>query len=83
MASSKLNKRDIVIRALRSRRGASVPKLCKLTDWKAPSVRAELSRLRKNGHEVSRKTSDRAGIPATYRLTPEPRPTAVSARGRS
>ncbi|MBI1236585.1 MAG: DUF3489 domain-containing protein [Alphaproteobacteria bacterium] len=83
MAKVKSSKRDNVIKALRSRHGASVYKLCALTDWKEHSVRAELSRLRKAGYGLDRLHANRVGIAATYRITAEPTPKSVLQKGQS
>lgn len=71
-SNSKTSKRDIVVKALRSKNGASVEKICGLTDWKEHSVRAELSRLRKAGYSLARLHAKRVGVAATYRITAEP-----------
>jgi DNA-binding transcriptional regulator PaaX len=81
MAKVKFSKRDNVVKALRSRHGASVFKLCALTDWKEHTVRAELSRLRKAGYGLERLHTNRVGIAATYRITAEP--TLKSAQQKS
>lgn len=71
-SNPKPSKRDLVVRALRSKHGASVEKICSLTEWKEHSVRAELSRLRKAGYSFERLHSNRVGLAATYRITAEP-----------
>lgn len=70
-SNSKPSKRDLVVKALRSKHGASVEKICSLTEWKEHSVRAELSRLRKAGYTFERLHSNRVGLDATYRITAE------------
>lgn len=81
--AKKSTKRDIVIKALRSKHGASVFKLCALTDWKEHTVRAELSRLRKSGYVLVRMHANRVGIAATYRITSEPTPKPTPQKGQS
>lgn len=83
MAKVKSTKRDNVIKALRSKHGASVFKLCALTDWKEHTVRAELSRLRKAGYVLDRLHANRVGIAATYRITAEPTPRSDPQKGQS
>jgi DNA-binding transcriptional regulator PaaX len=82
MAKVKSSKRDNVVKALRSRHGASVFKLCALTDWKEHTVRAELSRLRKAGYGLERLHANRVGIAATYRITAEPTPKHAPHKGQ-
>nr|WP_281722039.1 DUF3489 domain-containing protein [Nitrosomonas nitrosa] len=81
-SNAKPSKREIVVKALRSKHGASVEKICGLTEWKEHSVRAELSRLRKAGFNFERLHSNRVGIAATYRITAEPS-TAMKAESAS
>lgn len=83
MAKVKSSKRDTVIKALRSKHGASVFKLCALTDWKEHTVRAELSRLRKAGYSLERMHANRVGIAATYHITTEPTPKSAQQKTRS
>ena len=82
MAKVKSTKRDTVIKALRSKQGASVFKLCALTDWKEHTVRAELSRLRKAGYVLYRMHANRVGIAAIYRITAEPTSKSAPHRGQ-
>ena len=82
MAKVKSTKRDNVIKALRSKYGASVFKLCALTDWKEHTVRAELSRLRKAGYVLDRMHTNRVDIAATYRIMTEPTPTPAPHKGQ-
>lgn len=51
--------------------GASLPRLVEALGWQPHTVRAALSRLRKSGHEVERKTGESGSV---YRL-------ATSAQG--
>jgi DNA-binding transcriptional regulator PaaX len=83
MAKVKSTKRQTVIKALRSKYGASVFKLCALTDWKEHTVRAALSRLRKAGYVLDRMHTNRVGIAATYRIMSEPTPEPKPQEGQS
>lgn len=53
---------------LQRRQGASIAELMKTMGWQAHSIRAALSGLRKQGHQISRSKNDR-GV-TRYYITP-------------
>ncbi|WP_425356511.1 DUF3489 domain-containing protein [Zhengella mangrovi] len=65
-------KADQVLQALRSRKGASVEDVMKLTGWQAHSVRGFLSGTvrKKHGLDLVKRT-DKAGV-ARYSIAAEP-----------
>lgn len=67
-AASKLpgNKQDRIIGLLRRPEGATIPDLQTATGWQPHSVRAALTGLRKNGHEIQR--AKVGGGVTTYRI---------------
>jgi hypothetical protein len=55
-----------ILKLLRRPKGANIAQLTKATGWQAHSVRAALSRLRKQGHDIVRSRKGRAA--AWYHL---------------
>ncbi len=62
-------KADAILRLLRRPKGACIAELQKTTGWRPHSVRAALTGLRKQGHELVR-AKDNAGI-TRYRIAGE------------
>lgn len=67
--TGKTTKTAVLQTLLRARAGASVERLCKATGWQPHSVRAALSRLRKQGHSIERRVPAKPGGEARYRIT--------------
>ena len=63
---AKPTKTATILKFLRRPKGASIAELQKATGWKAHSVRAALTGLRKKGHDVQRGKGTK-GV-TTYRL---------------
>ncbi len=62
-------KADTILRLIKRSKGAAIAELQGATGWQAHSLRAALTRLRNNGHEVVR-TKDNGGI-TRYRIVAE------------
>lgn len=62
----KPTKLDRIRELLAAKRGATLAQLCESTGWQTHSVRAALTGLRKQGHEVERTKSDDGTT--TYRI---------------
>ena len=60
------SKQTQIIKLLRRPKGATITDLSKATDWQIHSVRAALSRLRKQGHHINRSRTGRGA--SRYRL---------------
>lgn len=52
--STKTTKSGTIVKLVSRQSGATLAQLVKATGWKAPSVHAGLTGLRKQGHEVAR-----------------------------
>jgi transposase len=50
-------KKQLVLKKLRRKRGASISELCVITGWQPHSIRSLISNLRKTGLAVSRSKS--------------------------
>ena len=56
-----------ILKLLGRPKGASVAQLQNATDWQAHSIRADMTGLRKKGHEIERSGKDRKGV-TVYRM---------------
>ncbi|PLX33637.1 MAG: hypothetical protein C0605_15990 [Hyphomicrobiales bacterium] len=65
-------KPEQILKLIRSRHGAGISKLCQQTGWQPHSVRAAISRLRKEGHAIDLVASRTAGKENRYKLTKTP-----------
>ena len=65
-AAPKPTKLDRIRELLTAKRGATLTELCDATGWQTHSVRAALTGLRKQGHEIER-TKAGDGV-TTYRI---------------
>ncbi len=68
----KPTKSEMVRKALQTRGGASLSRLCEATGWQQHSVRAALSRLRKAGYTIERRAAVKPGSEVRYRMTGQP-----------
>jgi len=65
---AKATKAAILSRMMRRRSGASMAKLCEATGWQRHSVRAAISTFRKEGYEIERSHSQKAGSCSVYKI---------------
>jgi hypothetical protein len=66
---NQLTKPALILRLTRRKTGASMAQLQSATNWQPHSIRAALSGLRKNGHEIDRAKNDK-GV-THYRIAQE------------
>ncbi len=61
------SKREQLLRMIRRKPGASITSLQNKLDWQPHTIRAEISRLRKQGHIVTCESSPKGAV---YRCQP-------------